>query len=146
MNSRAPLRAPRAMRAVPVGDDVALPGSKDDLSSVAKLGDQLSFEDEHDVAALAPVVRDVAGGVVDHPDPDVARLLRPPGGHARLAGVRRRLHGGPVGRLEGDAFELHRRRPRFHRSRALRPASSRAPDARAPACSDACLQASSAQR
>ncbi len=81
------------MGTVPVGNDVALAGSEDDLSSVAKLGGQLPFKDEHDVPALTPVVRDVAGGILDHPDPDVADLLRPPGGHARLAGVRRRLHG-----------------------------------------------------
>lgn len=53
------------------------------------------------------MVRQVAGRVSDHADSNVAGLDRAPVGDAGAARVNRFGNGGPVGKAEWDAFDLH---------------------------------------
>ena len=95
------------MRRYSVGHLVAHPGPEHEGPPVGELGVQLTLETEENVPLLAPVIREIAGRVVDHPDAHVAQLPRAP---VRDAGVPRMLHGGklaPVGRLERDVADLH---------------------------------------
>src|SRR3954453_16088499 len=72
-------RTRRAVRPVAVGDDVRVARAERDAPAVAELGHQLAVEHEQDVAALAPVVRDIPRRVVDLAHADVADLAGPPG-------------------------------------------------------------------
>src|SRR5829696_6732505 len=90
------VRGPRSVRFLAVRDLVAHPGLEDDDAAVLQLGVDLALEAEHDVSLLAPVIGDVAGRVLDHPDADFAELLRPPEGDSGDAGVLARGDGRPV--------------------------------------------------
>ena len=71
------------------------------------VGRQGALDHVDDVAALAPVVGDVAGGVPHEPDahgPDLDGLPRRDAG---LAGVLGRRHASPRDGLERDALDQH---------------------------------------
>ena len=70
-------------------------------------GEEFAFEDEQDVAAGAPVVGQIARGIGDDADPDVAGLNGAPGSDAGDAGMSGFGNGGPVGDAEGHALDLH---------------------------------------
>ena len=70
---------------------------------------QLAREAEQDVALLAPVIRAVARGVLDHPHAHRPELTCAPARLARITRVSRRFDGAPVGRTEGNVLHLHGR-------------------------------------
>lgn len=101
------LRAARAVRALPICHLVAAPRPEREPTPVAQLGDELSREHEHDVAALAPVVGEVSGRVIDHSYPYVALLNRAPACDSHFS---RMLGGGdlrPISGVKWDALNLH---------------------------------------
>src|SRR5215213_7491913 len=96
---------PRSVRLLAVAHLVAHPRLEDDDAAVLQLGVDLALEAEHDVSLLAPMIGDVAGRVLDHPDADFAELLRPPEGDPGDAGVLARGDGRPVDGFEGDSVQ-----------------------------------------
>src|ERR1700690_2843960 len=95
------------MRAVAIGDDVALSGCESETPAVPQFGDQLALEDVHDVPALAPVICDVAGHVLDGPYANIADLSRSPARHTVLARMLGARDAWPVDRLKRGTFDLH---------------------------------------
>ena len=61
-----------------IGNLVAHARPQDERTAVAKLSTQFAFETEQNVALGAPVICDVASRILDHPDPDLAKLARSP--------------------------------------------------------------------
>src|SRR5262249_36898491 len=96
-----------AMRAIAVGDDVALAGACRERAAVAELGHELALEHVDHVAALAPVVGDVPGRVLDHARSHVPDLERAPRCFAGSTGMKRRHERRPVDRLKWNFLELH---------------------------------------
>src|SRR3569832_410943 len=95
------------MCAIAGGDDVALAGARLERAAVAQLRHELALEDVDDMASLAPVIRDIAGRILDHARADVADLERPPRRLSRRTGVEGLRDRGPVDRLKRNLLELH---------------------------------------
>ena len=98
--------SPRVPR---IGHLVAHARSEVERPSVSELGVQLAREAEQDVPLLAPVIRPVARGVLDHPHAHRPELTCAPARLARITRVSRRFDGAPVGRTEGNVLHLHGR-------------------------------------
>src|SRR5688572_25009632 len=97
--------AGRAVWICAVGDLVAAPGGEPVGPAVAELGDELTLEHEQHVAALAPVVGDVAWRVLHHPYAHLAELKRAPPSHtlqAEMLGDRQLI---PARQGEREAVE-----------------------------------------
>src|SRR5665647_2308494 len=86
---------------------IAGAGLKDEAAAVFQLRHQLSFQDQQHMAAAAPVVRQVAGGVLHHAHSNVPHLERPPIGLARLTRVLGGRDRAPVHDAEGNLLNVH---------------------------------------
>src|SRR3954463_10538638 len=95
------------MRCAGGGDRVAHTWREAMEAAVIQLGGQFAAEDEDDVAAVAPVVGEVAGGIADHADASVADLQRAPEGGAGFAWILDFGNGGPVGQDERVGDGVH---------------------------------------
>src|SRR5688572_22492316 len=89
---------PGPMRLRVVCDLVADARRQHECPAISKLGVQLSLKTKEDVALRAPVVRNVAGRVLNHPDANAATLHDAPVGEARGAFASDEGHGRPVSR------------------------------------------------
>src|SRR5687768_12531415 len=96
------------MRCFAVGDLVAHSGPQHEGTAVPKLGEQFALQAVHDVPLGTPVIRDVAGRVLDDSDSKIPAVECPPDGRATLAAVFRTGNISPVGRLERNIRQLHR--------------------------------------
>jgi hypothetical protein len=65
-------------------------------AAIIQLRDQLAAQDVDDVTAVAPMVREVAGGIANHADASAAELQRARQRGAGFAGVLDFRDGGPV--------------------------------------------------
>src|SRR6185312_2878647 len=117
-----------------VGDLVAHSRGEDVGGATLQLDVELAFQAEEDVAFGAPVIRQIAGGVVDPSDAEFAEGPGAPEGGARLSGMLGRFDLRPVGRAEGDGGHSHGMAPgrwsRSYRGRPLSPpGAEEAPEA-----------------
>ena len=71
-------------------------------AAVAQFGIEFALEHVEHVAAVAPVIGEVARRILDHPDPQVADIKRAPQRFAGFARMRRRRDLAPVGDGEGQ--------------------------------------------
>lgn len=95
------------MRTITISHDVTLTRCQNETPAVAQLGNKIAVDHVYDVPALAPVIREVAGRVLDDPYAHVPNLPRSP---VRDPVLPRMLRGGdapPVDRLEWCALDLH---------------------------------------
>jgi hypothetical protein len=90
-----------------VGDVIAHSSIQDDRAAILQFGAQFAALAQQKMAFLAPVVGDVAGGVLHQSHPDVAELPGPPGCRARIARIGDAGQGGPINAFEGDILEFH---------------------------------------
>jgi len=90
-----------------IGHLVADTGGEDELASVDQLGFKATFQAEQDVAFLAPMVGDIAGGVLDHADADVPKLACPPECFAPNAGVFTGFDLIPICYTKWDVCDVH---------------------------------------
>jgi len=95
------------MCSVAVGDDVRLPGGEGERPPVTQLGEKLPFQDEDDVAALAPMVGDVPRRILDDARANVSALDRPPRRGTGIARVCCWRNGRPVHSLKRDVLQAH---------------------------------------
>lgn len=95
------------MRLRAIGHVVAHRCAQHDNPSVAQFGVQLSTNTQQQVALLAPVIRTIASGVLDHPNPDVREAARTPDCNTGFAGVFDAFDRLPVDRFEGNVRQLH---------------------------------------
>src|SRR3569832_575878 len=95
------------MCAIAGGDDVALAGARLAGAAVAQLRHELALEDVDDMAAHAPMIRDIAGRILDHARAHVPDLERSPRRSPRRAGMEGFRNRGPVDGLKGNVLELH---------------------------------------
>ena len=56
-------------------------------ATIFEFGPQRAAQTQQDVTLFTPVIREIAGCVFDHSDPDGAELLCPPKGFTCCAGV-----------------------------------------------------------
>jgi hypothetical protein len=75
-------------------------------TSISQLGVEDSFQAEQNVPLLAPVVGEVARGVIDHANADRAQLARAPRGGTRRTRMLGRRELRPVGGLERNVSQL----------------------------------------
>lgn len=94
-----------------VGDLVAHARREDVSGAIAQLDVELTFQAEEDVALHTPVIRQIPGHVLDHPDPDIAKRPGAPEGGAGVAGMLGRSDLRPVSRSERDVAHFHRLAP-----------------------------------
>src|SRR5260370_42536705 len=100
------------MRGVAViGDLEAHAGLEDERESVAQFDPELAFKHIQDVAAIAPMVGEIARPIFDDAHAQVASLERPRRGMPGIAGLHGRRNGGPVGHGEGQLRKFHSLRP-----------------------------------
>src|SRR3954467_6115363 len=78
-----------------------------ELAAVAQLAVELTLQHVQHVAAVAPMVGEIARRIFDHPHPEIADVERAPLGLPGLAGMDGRLDLAPVGDGEGGGGELH---------------------------------------
>src|ERR1051326_2647734 len=81
------LRRPRTMRLRTVGHLVAHTGRQLESAAVFQFGLELAIEAKEDVTLLAPMVRDIARRILDHPHADAAEFTRAPRRDAGVAGM-----------------------------------------------------------
>src|SRR5688572_13382304 len=91
-----------------VGHLVADPWRERERAAVVQLGVQLALQAKQDMSLDAPVVRQVAGRVLDHAHANAAEGPRAPGRDAGDALVFRGFDLGPIGGTEWDAGHLQR--------------------------------------
>ncbi|KQV56192.1 hypothetical protein ASC62_20085 [Caulobacter sp. Root342] len=106
-----------------VGDVIAHAGRQGGRATILQLAGQFAFQHEDHVAAVAPVIGQVAGRIVDATQAHVADIQRAPLGLAGLSRMQRRDDGVPVDRREGAGGQLHQLRPLagFGAAKALKP-------------------------
>ena len=90
-----------------VGNLVTDARRQDELAAVSKLCLQLTLQAKQDVAFLAPMIGCIAWRIFNHADTDLAQLLRPPIGSARISLMSRWLYLRPVGEFERDISNTH---------------------------------------
>src|SRR6516165_12236399 len=96
-----------AMRRIAViGDLVAHAGHELDLAPVSQLRLELALDHEQDVAAITPVIGEIAGRVIDAAHPDIADLERAPCCHPGRAGMLGHGDRAPIGGREGKRRDL----------------------------------------
>ncbi|MNF60334.1 hypothetical protein D3C84_419500 [compost metagenome] len=76
-------------------------------AAILQLGVQLPLEAEQNMALAAPVIRQIAGGVLHHPHPKIPKLLGVPVGDAAFPLVLGRRYVGPAGRAKWQVFDFH---------------------------------------
>src|SRR3954470_22608015 len=105
---RRPRRRRGPMRGVAeIRDLVAHPRRELELAAVAQLAVELALQHVQYVAAVAPMVGEIARRIFDHPHPEIADVERTPLGLPGLAGMDGRLDLAPVGDGERGGGELH---------------------------------------
>ncbi|MNY59011.1 hypothetical protein D3C86_1954120 [compost metagenome] len=88
------------MRLCLVGNLIAHAGFQHEHPPVGEFRRHLAFKAQKDMTLFAPVVGQITRRVLDHPHPNAAEMLRPPGRMARVALVHGRFDLRPVGRAE----------------------------------------------
>ena len=78
-------------------------------AAILQLCVQLPLEAEQHVTLAAPVIRQVAGGVLHHPHPQLPKLLAVPAGDAAFTLVLGRRYVGPAGRAKWQCIDVHDR-------------------------------------
>ena len=96
------------MRFGAVRDLIAHPRREDEDSAIIQFGMQFAFEAQEDVSLAAPVIRQVAGGVIHHAHPDGVKLLRAPQGNPRFTIVFHCFDLRPIRRAKGDVLDVHK--------------------------------------
>jgi len=91
-----------------ITDMVSHACGKQIASSIFQTGFHLSFNAIDDMPFTAPMIRQVAGGILHHPDPDIIHHKYLPGRKTGSARALFLLYGRPVERLK-------RKRGKFHR-------------------------------
>lgn len=86
---------------------VTHPGRQRELTAVFQLRVQLAFQAQQHMPAFAPVIGQVAGGVLHHAYTSVSEMAGAPQRMAGNAGVNDGVDGGPVGGAKGDSGEVH---------------------------------------
>ena len=81
---------------------IARAGDEGEGAPICELGEQLALEAQQHVTLLAPMIGQVARGVLDHPDPDPPELAGAPVGIAALPCVLGRRDRRPVGGSEWE--------------------------------------------
>src|SRR3954452_8984591 len=105
---RRPRRGRGPVRGVAeIRDLVAHPRRELELAAVAQLAVELALQHVEHVAAVAPMVGEIARRILDHPNPEIADVERAPLGLPGLAGMDVRLDLALVGDCEGGGGELH---------------------------------------
>ena len=85
------------MRCVPfIGDLITHPRQQLECSPVAKFGIEFAFEYVEDVPQIAPVIRQVAGGVFHLAHPQITDGESAPDGFPGFTGMYRRRNRGPI--------------------------------------------------
>lgn len=82
-------------------------GFQDELPAILKLGMQLSFKTKQYVSFRTPMVGEVAGRILDHPDSYRAEVTSPPKRRALFAFMFGLFDLRPIGRAEGNIREFH---------------------------------------
>ena len=95
------------LRLSAVGDLEAHSRLENEFSPISQVRLQLTLNAPQHMTLLPPVVRNIARGVLDHPDPDAREFACSPVRETNLARVLGRCDGRPVGSSEWDAFHLH---------------------------------------
>jgi hypothetical protein len=99
---------PVSVRGIPeVGDLVTHAGLHREGPAVFQLGDHLALHDVDDVAAVAPVIGEVAGRVFDEAHADVADVQRAPVSHPGFARMLRAGDAVPVGHGKRQRRNFH---------------------------------------
>lgn len=89
-------------RVAEVGDLVAHPGGQQELAPVLQFRLQLAANDVENMAPVAPMVGEIAGGIGDLANADIAQDEGTPFGGAGFAGMVRWRDLVPVGDGEGQ--------------------------------------------
>lgn len=92
-----------------VGHLIAHARRQGEDAAILQLGVQLPLEAEQHVALAAPVIRQVAGGILHHPHPKIPKLLGVPAGDAAFPLVLGRRYVGPAGRAKWQFIDVHDR-------------------------------------
>ena len=95
------------MRLSLIRDLIGDTGGQAKYSAVLKFCVEFTFKAQKDMALLAPVIGEVAGCVLDHPNADGPEVLCAPVGHAGLASMFGRFDVSPVRGLERKIGDLH---------------------------------------
>ena len=90
-----------------IGDLVTHPRQQLERSPVAEFGIEFAFEYVEDVAQIASVISQVAGGVFHLAHPQITDRERAPDGFPGFAGVHRRRNAGPIRHGEWQWRNLH---------------------------------------
>jgi hypothetical protein len=69
-------------------------------AAVAQFGVEFALQHIEHVAAIAPVIREIAGRIFDLPHPEIADIERPPDRLPGLAGINHRCNARPIGHGE----------------------------------------------
>src|SRR5512145_404117 len=80
---------------------------EDEFTTVRKLRLQLAVQAQEYVTLFAPVIGSIVRRILNHPDTNLAKLLRPPKGYPRLAAVSRGLDFRPIGDAKGNVRNTH---------------------------------------
>src|SRR5579872_402026 len=86
---------------------IAHAGSQRKTAAIAQFSVQFALQHIKHVAAITPVIGEIACRVLDHADADVANVERAPDRLTALTGMRRRCDLAPVGDREGQGWNLH---------------------------------------
>src|SRR5579872_3836389 len=86
---------------------IAHAGSQRKTAAIAQFSVKLALQHIEHVAAITPVIGEIACRVLDHADADVANVERAPDRLTALTGMRRRCDLAPVGDREGQGWNLH---------------------------------------
>src|SRR5665213_2476210 len=90
-----------------VGDLIAHAGQKPERPAVAQFGVEFTLQHVKHVAAIAPVVREIAGRIFDMPHPEIADVEGAPNRLPGLAGIDRGWNSGPIGHGERQRGDFH---------------------------------------
>src|SRR5271169_6576883 len=82
-------------------------GAQLEFSPITQLGVEFYFDDIQDVSEIAPMIRQIAGGIFDQADAQIADREGAPGGLPRLAGMHGRGNAGPVRHRERQRRDFH---------------------------------------
>ncbi|MOA42110.1 hypothetical protein D3C78_1641360 [compost metagenome] len=68
---------------------------------------QFAFDAQQHMALAAPVIRQIAGGILHHPHPHIAKALGVPAGDAGFPPMLCRRYLGPAGRAKRQVLDFH---------------------------------------
>jgi hypothetical protein len=94
-----------------------MPGLRVKVAAVTQLGIEFAFQHVKHVAAVAPMIGQIAGRVLDHPNPQLANIERAPERLAGFTRMNRDTNLAPVGDGEGQCWYLHWGKSRVYGSR-----------------------------